>query len=250
MPERPPSGVGTEKALTRAIASLKRVVLAARYLQEAGRCCHSLSVIVHENIPGFKTPAKEADPVYLRRIEFRALLSLLQEARVLVDATVQLLPAKWEGAAVLSLQDAALAILEVLGSHNFPLPQHLTLDETWHLVALAAQFASIAFLSYNQGHVAPIHPFYLDIALNRIYLLGTHTMLTAPYWIVLEPTQLSCLGKMFRSPVMTFSMQRPLVHRHDIVACAEDILGEPNCLSQTPNVLMISAQIPGMVPDW
>jgi hypothetical protein len=161
-------------------------------------------------------------------------------------------------ATVRSLQDAALAILEVLGSHHFTLPQHVTFDETLHLVPLAAQFASMTFLSYSQGHVAPVHPFYMDVALDRIYLLGTQDISTAPFWIVVEPAQLTCLGDMLRSPVMTFSVQRnsvlpsfePLVHRHDIVACTEDILGESNYFSQTQNVLMISAQIPGMVPDW
>jgi hypothetical protein len=41
-------GVGTAAVLTRSLVTLKRLALAARYLQQAEGCCHSLSVIVHE----------------------------------------------------------------------------------------------------------------------------------------------------------------------------------------------------------
>jgi hypothetical protein len=137
---------------------------------------------------------------------------------------------------VRSTQDAALAVLEVVDMGNFPAPEHSTLEETLHIVALAAQFASLSFLSYSQGHIVPIHPFYLDTAPDRMHLLGSCAMLAAPHWLVAEPAQLSCLGDMLRSPVTVFGVRhknpdgsvRPAVPalRHDMVARAEDLLGE------------------------
>jgi hypothetical protein len=107
-------------------------------------------------------------------------------------------------------------------------------DETLHIIVLVAQLSSLTFLSYNQGHKAPIQPFYLDSALERIYLLGKYDMSTAPYWTIAEPVQLSCLDDMLHSPVIVFSVQRrfivpsfkPLALKHNVVAYAEDVLGE------------------------
>ncbi|KAI3316759.1 hypothetical protein HD806DRAFT_527633 [Xylariaceae sp. AK1471] len=45
-------------------------------------------------------------------------------------------------------------------------------NETTQLQTLAAQFLSLAFLSYSQAHCGPIRPFFLDTPLTRILLVG------------------------------------------------------------------------------
>jgi hypothetical protein len=196
-------------------------------------------VIAHESQSDFMSSAAETAAVYLRRIKFQRVLTLLQEVQVLADMEAQQLHSLFfdgERAFVGSTQDAAFSLLEVLGLNSFPLPERPTLDETLHIIALAEQFASLAFVSYSQGYLVPMQPFYLDTALDRVLLLGSYDMATAPYWIAAEQSHLSCLGEMLRSPVTVFSVRRRSPNgyvktsvrtpRHDVVACAEGLLGE------------------------
>jgi hypothetical protein len=205
------SGMAIEAALSRSIITLKKLLSAAKSLQESQGCCNSFSIIVHNDVPIFGAK-DQVTPVRLRRLEFKKLETLLHETQEVQDKVgleqLYSLPSTGRRAAVKSLQEAALTVLGILGLRNFPPSQHLRSEETFHIVALAAQVASLAFLSYSQGHVAPIHPFYLDTAQVRVSLLGSYDMPTAPFWILAEIKSLSCLGDMLRSPIIAFSVQR------------------------------------------
>jgi hypothetical protein len=115
--------------------------------------------------------------------------------------------------------------------------ERLTYDETLHLVALSAQFVSMAFLSYTQAHVAPVLPFYLDTALSKILLLGTGDPQKPPFHIVAETTGLTCIGDMLQGPVIVFHVEPvrtfagaapigPCANfKYDVIASAEDLIG-------------------------
>jgi hypothetical protein len=89
LPEGSLLGKGSEAVLARSLAALKRVALAASYLQKAGGCCNSLSVIVHESQRHVIISTAETAAVYLRRLEYQKLLKLLQVLQVLTDLNRQ-----------------------------------------------------------------------------------------------------------------------------------------------------------------
>ncbi|EXA33080.1 hypothetical protein FOVG_15685 [Fusarium oxysporum f. sp. pisi HDV247] len=74
------------------------------------------------------------------------------------------------------------------------------------LEALTAQFLSLAFALYSQGHCEPFRPFFLDTALKRILLIGNQKWssdFTGPC-ILACPAKLSCFGKMLQRRVFAF----------------------------------------------
>ncbi|KAI0528315.1 hypothetical protein F5B22DRAFT_30833 [Xylaria bambusicola] len=99
---------------------------------------------------------------------------------------------------------------------------------------LAAQFLSLAFLSYSQAHCGDIRPFFLDTPLKRVILMGDQRW-SADFdgpCIVGSLVELSCFGDMLRQPVFAFQcldQYRPEAISEkrlkvDLVASPEDIL--------------------------
>ncbi|KAF5975628.1 ankyrin protein 3 [Fusarium bulbicola] len=76
-----------------------------------------------------------------------------------------------------------------------------------HLLdSLAAQFLSLAFALYAQGHCEPFSPFFLDTPLKRILLIGNQiwgSSFAGPC-ILATPVDLSCLGEMVQRRVFAF----------------------------------------------
>ena len=99
---------------------------------------------------------------------------------------------------------------------------------------LAAQFLSLAFLSYSQAHCGVIRPFFLDTPLSRVILIGDQQW-TADFdgpCIVGSLVELSCFGTMLKQQVFAFQHfehydreatldKKPSL---DLVASPEDIL--------------------------
>ncbi|KAF5633852.1 WD repeat-containing protein [Fusarium tjaetaba] len=101
--------------------------------------------------------------------------------------------------------------------------------------SLRAQFLSLAFALYAQGHCEPFGPFFLDTPLKRILLIGNQIWgpsFTGPC-ILATPVNLSCFGEMLRSRVFAFqyfdNFERSRVFSDcdkelDLKACPEDLL--------------------------
>lgn len=222
----------TQRLLQRSNHTLENLLRAVGAFQKQGMCCNTYSVLVHENIPRFY-PTDDPGPVVLRQLDLKSIIRLSNETHVL-QKLLSMQSKKWEleRAAFQDIQEAAVGVLGALGTGNFPPFQQLSFRHTIHVVALAAQFASLAFLSYSQAHVAPIQPFYLDTAQEEVKLLGTYEDGKAPFKIYADTTRLSCIGDMLRSPVVVFSVSpphnrgffMPRDQKYDLVATAEDLL--------------------------
>ncbi|KAI1031973.1 hypothetical protein LB504_000125 [Fusarium proliferatum] len=103
------------------------------------------------------------------------------------------------------------------------------------LESLKAQFLSLAFALYAQGHCEPFRPFFLDTPLKRILLIGNQiwsSSFTGPC-ILATPVNLSCFGEMVRRRVFAFqyfdSFERSKVFsdsegNFDLKAFPEDLL--------------------------
>ncbi|KAJ3557412.1 hypothetical protein NPX13_g9933 [Xylaria arbuscula] len=100
--------------------------------------------------------------------------------------------------------------------------------------ALAAQFLSLAFLSYSQAHCGVIRPFFLDTPLSHVILIGDQQQ-TADFYIpciVGSLVELTCFGTMLKQQVFAFQysefyFQKGTLQRHrnlDLSASPEDIL--------------------------
>ncbi|KAF4946519.1 hypothetical protein FGADI_11157 [Fusarium gaditjirri] len=74
------------------------------------------------------------------------------------------------------------------------------------LDSLTAQFLSLAFALYAQGHCEPFEPFFLDTPLKRMLLIGNQTwepLFTGPC-ILASAVELSCFGEMVQRRVFAF----------------------------------------------
>jgi hypothetical protein len=124
--------------------------------------------------------------------------------------------------------------LEPLLSHKYPEKALEGLD-TQFLSSLAAQFFSLAFALYAQGHCEPFRPFFLDTPLQRILLIGNQ--IWGPSFngpcILVSPVELSCFGEMIQRQVFAFqyfdSFERSKVFsdyntKFDLKAFPEDLL--------------------------
>ncbi|KAI0539806.1 hypothetical protein GGR58DRAFT_463529 [Xylaria digitata] len=107
-------------------------------------------------------------------------------------------------------------------------------EETLQTRALAAQFLSLAFLSYSQAHCGTIRPFFLDTPLSRVILIGNQKW-TSDFdgpCIVGSLVELSCFGTMLQQPVFTFQHfnqydREAIMERRldlDLLASPEDVL--------------------------
>ncbi|RGP75361.1 hypothetical protein FLONG3_5751 [Fusarium longipes] len=100
---------------------------------------------------------------------------------------------------------------------------------------LTAQFLSLAFALYSQGHCEPFSPFYLYTSLKRVLLIGSQSWgpsFTGPC-ILASPVDLTCFGDMLQRRVFAFqyfeSFDRSKVFadldcRLDLKARPEDLL--------------------------
>ncbi|KAI1361248.1 hypothetical protein F5Y08DRAFT_330958 [Xylaria arbuscula] len=104
--------------------------------------------------------------------------------------------------------------------------------------ALAAQFLSLAFLSYSQAHCGVIRPFFLDTPLSHVILIGDQRW-TAHFGgpcIIGSLVELTCFGTMLKQQVFAFQyLQHYSLYRFleasaqnscglDLLANPEDIL--------------------------
>ncbi|KAK4444399.1 hypothetical protein QBC34DRAFT_442505 [Podospora aff. communis PSN243] len=117
------------------------------------------------------------------------------------------------------------------------------------LDALAAQFLSLAFLSYSEGHCGPVRYFFLDTFPERILLIGDGVW--GPNFdgpcILCSLAELSCFGDMLQHPVLAFQFFKSAdraravhgaIQRLDLQANAIDLLdtwGPGECITPKDN---------------
>ncbi|KAK6538266.1 hypothetical protein TWF694_011145 [Orbilia ellipsospora] len=132
-----------------------------------------------------------------------------------------------------------------------------------HYISLGTQFLALALLSYNQGHVGLIKPFFLDTPQHTILLTGTNNpslVLTLQQQasiqddnnpefpcLIMEPVNLTCMGDAIgdtilavryynRQPAAVLEPSRGVGYiKFDLCASPDDILdtwGPGNFISQ------------------
>ncbi|KAF3916445.1 hypothetical protein ABW21_db0209022 [Orbilia brochopaga] len=247
-PARPTASVSLDNdrlILQRITSALSRLCAAAGRLQSSGLCCNAFTVLVHSS--SSQTPDLNAGAqasVSLHRIRFDMVEQLLNVLRSNSIYTLAL------QAGYHLIREAFLKIfdsIELLFVENISKRKEKfhNLDETLSILSLATQFLTIGFLSYVQGHVGPIQPFFLDTPQRKVVLTGSGDSCVSRFGsetseksdppiqcITLGLTDLTCLGNMTRGAVLAFREHRSLADalsfdedgKFDVLATAEDIL--------------------------
>ena len=204
--------------LSRTFKALEQFILAASEIQTAGQCCDCLSVFVHRIETNVELKAASVE---LCRLEFQHALSLSKGLKRLLESPE---PSSSE---LENTYKIALKIIDILYSAEQLLSGHVTLDNVVHICAIAVQFLCVGLLSYSQAHISPLQPFFLDLSLAEIQLLGSEepdSLAISAYLV-----QLSCIGEMTKERVIVFtSSLSPLLRnvgaKYDVLASVEDFL--------------------------
>ncbi|KAJ4270021.1 hypothetical protein NW762_001694 [Fusarium torreyae] len=199
--------------------SFKSAIVA---VQVAGLCCDSFTVLSVTSHPS---------TLYLSRITFETIHIFISRLQDLPNPNITF----WTLQALKIYGELHRSSQGVISGVISPesLPRYRSPAETLHMASLALQFLCLGFLSYVQGHIGKLHPFFLDTALEKITLLGTRASPSAPGpYLSARSVELTCLSSMCQGPVIAFSgsnSQNNLeittgVQRYDVRACPEDIL--------------------------
>jgi hypothetical protein len=132
------------------------------------------------------------------------------------------------------LELPALGLLEEVIPHNTKLVTcHADNERTrvLHYAALALQILSVGIMSYANGHVGPIHPFFLMAPLHRIVLSGNQSDWRYPR-LSAELVGLMCMSGLVRSPVLAFRVFEDAIDPDittkgpaDLWATPKDVIG-------------------------
>ncbi|KAI8930723.1 hypothetical protein NX059_012332 [Plenodomus lindquistii] len=190
--------------IARLIKSLGRFCQAAGYVQAAGLCCDSFTILwLPLQYTGQQSSLEPS--VEVCRIDFELPLQLLSELKDL-SAVRNTSPAD-----VSRAQKMALQILR-------PVVQGITevffddsINAGLQICSLATQVVCLGFLSYTQAHAGTIRPFFLDTSLKKIRLLGNSASTDGNAWIEASLNNLTCFGDMIQSQVLTFNLIQPRI---------------------------------------
>ncbi|KAF3492136.1 uncharacterized protein GIQ15_01653 [Arthroderma uncinatum] len=203
--------------LHRIIFTLERFCIAAGRMQASALCCDSFTVLVHP----IRLSDLETTPVSLSRIKFLSAVQLLAGLKALPS----LLHITESNLA--NVRQTAYLILDSVLQNCSESLWCKDVDGTLHLLSLTVQFLSLGLLSYNQGHVGPVQPFFLDTAQCKLLLTGTNAE-SKSGWITAELTNLTCIGDMVGGSVLTFKItggsDLQNERKFDLLATAEDLL--------------------------
>ncbi|KAK6349222.1 hypothetical protein TWF730_009974 [Orbilia blumenaviensis] len=209
------------RTLKKIITTLTHFCSAASVMQSLGLCCDSFTVLVHP----IHNP-EIATTINIYHIRFVLIVDLLLELKPPYgskSAFESRLPN------IIERLRPVLESIEQNLSENIP---HENVDEILNLLAMIAQFLSIGLLSYAQGHVSPICPFFLDRPQRKTILAGAKPDGDQSQCITLEPTELTCVGEMIGSPVLAFRLYSSVTdalssegeRTFDILTTSEDLL--------------------------
>jgi phage tail protein X len=202
----------------RILSVLTRLCTAIGLVQEAGLCCSSFTTL---KFTGLDHQSPNAYTAELIPVPFDTVVRLTQAVQSSDESCSS------------ELLLAAKAVLQLVSPEIADLGSQQDLD-CLHLCALAAQYLCLGFVSYMQAHTGPIQPFFLDLALRRIRLLGLKGDSDCPH-ISAELEDLSCMGNMTDAPVLVFRtdcgspdrkglQQGNVSRKYDVLAYLEDVL--------------------------
>ncbi|KAL3474771.1 hypothetical protein BJX99DRAFT_260030, partial [Aspergillus californicus] len=211
--------------VSRISKALQCFCTAAGYVQAAGLCCDSFTVI-RKPIYSFGHQYQTESLVEMCRIDFKLALQLREELESLLN-----LP-KLSPTNTINVHRATLQILRPFSPEATETYQRNDTAAVLHSCSLAVQLLCLGFLSYSQAHVGAIHPFFLDTPLTKIHLLGSHMPVDRYDRIEASLSNLTCIGDMIRAPVLIFNLcQSQTVAQsvvkpqaYDLLTNAEDIL--------------------------
>jgi hypothetical protein len=193
-------------------------------MQITGFCCDSFSIIIRQ------TRGHDLDeeplPVSLCRINFSTVLQMLRELQPLSSAR------DIRRCDLANAQKLLWDLLRSIVPHCSEHFQTENVDDALHFLSLATQFLSLGLLSYSQGHVGPIQPFFLDTPQQKIVLTGSKASGNQSGCITAELTNLTCIGDMVGDQVLTFKVNLSSTdvflleteEIHDVLACPEDLI--------------------------
>lgn len=216
-----PQAIDPEHLLKRIMAALEGLCSAFAEAQDLNLCCSSYTAFC------LKTPH---DLPYIEafRIQIEVAWQLLKILKSMLpnmtSVTLSLLSEK--------TGPLHAALQPLLGSHLNSLLHSEAGQETLtclHFCSLAAQFLSLAFVSYSQAHRGGIFPSFLLKPLRKVVLSGAG-MVGAPV-IEMTTRSLTCIGDMLDAPVISFQLvtdaaelPRELSSKYNIYASLTDVV--------------------------
>ena len=202
----------------RILSVLTRLCTAIGLVQEAGLCCSSFTTLKFTSLDHQSPNAYTAE---LIPVPFDTVVRLTKAVQCSEESRSS------------ELLLAAKTVLHLVSPEISDPGSQQDLD-CLHLCALAAQYLCLGFVSYIQAHTGPIQPFFLDLALRWIRLLGLKGDSDCPH-ISAELKDLSCMGDMTDAPVLVFRtdcglpdrkglQQENVSKKYDVLAYLEDVL--------------------------
>nr|WHF58366.1 hypothetical protein [Aspergillus sp.] len=216
-----------QRVLESIITVLDRVCAAAGLMQANSLCCDSFTIVVHGNKDSQTSKKEEVDQgptsVRLCRIKFTAVLELLTQLKSLPSCPNLT-------SSLTNVMSHLRRLLDPLLDGHQEILRSDTVSGCMHVISLTAQFLSLGVLSYNQGHVGPIRPFFLDTPQRRVLLAGNKAG-ESTFGIIAELTNMTCVGDMIQGQVMSFRIAQLVAapclaeeNPFDLLSSAEDLL--------------------------
>ncbi|KAB8216359.1 hypothetical protein BDV33DRAFT_207422 [Aspergillus novoparasiticus] len=200
-------------------SALTGLCTAIGLVQEAGLCCSSFTILKFTTLEHKRPSSCVAE---LKSVPFAAVVRL---SKALLSAN---------NSCSREVLLAAMGVLQFVSVETTDPDSDQGMDGL-HLSALAVQFLCLGFVSYMQAHTGPIQPFFLDLPLQRIRLLGLGNS-EFPQ-ISAQLNSLSCMGNMTGGPVLIFQAHRGLPDGQSIPVANDNFPGRYDVLGYLEDVL-------------
>lgn len=226
-----PSMTSQEDVLTRIVETLEGLCTALAEAQDLGLCCNSYTVLCIQ-------PVDDRAYIEAFRIQIPVVWQLLEELRFVLmqpkDRTSRAFSmlVNEYGPLHTTLQPllgSQLGRLRTSDDSDDSEDDAETIDAWLHYCSLAAQFLSMAFLSYTQAHKGELLPSFLANPLRQVTLRGARMLAGGAVSMAIRP--LTCIGDMLGEPVICFHVlpcmgdfYRADLSKHHIYADMADIV--------------------------
>ncbi|KAF2475189.1 uncharacterized protein BDR25DRAFT_213279 [Lindgomyces ingoldianus] len=211
--------------ISRISNSLERFCSAAGYVQAAGLCCDSFTIL---RLPPHSPGQQEKSELLVEmcRIDFKLALQMLSELKSL-SVLCNIRPVD-----TVNIQEIALQVLQPVMQGSTEATYGNGVSAVLQSCSLAVQLVCLGFLSYSQAHAGAIRPFFLDTLLRKIQLLGIQAYTDECDRIEASLHSLTCIGDMVQAPVLTFNLVQPWILplsaskplAYDLLTNAQDLL--------------------------
>ena len=196
---RPPGLVKLNRCQSKIIRSLEQATTrfcnAARVIQKSQSCCNSFTIVVS------RKPTEQLSAVVdMLSISFRSLKAFKDSLSALTFH-----PSGQDGFVQQEKFQKCSAIGgRLLGIFGYAITSNEGLrDRDLQIISLAAQLLGFGLVSYAQGHLGPLSPFFLAEPLTEMRLLGIGSY---SIYIKASLKDLACLGEMVGGRVLAFEL--------------------------------------------